>query len=135
MSATPLTADALNRITSTIIGAAIQVHRAIGPGLLESAYRACLCYELRQHRLAFEVEKRLPLIYKEVTIARAYHADLIVEEAVILEVKAVVVLPPVCTHQLLTYLKLADCRVGLLLNFGASAMTAGIQRVVNNFPE
>lgn len=71
MSATPLTADALNRITSTIIGAALQVHRAIGPGLLESAYRPCLCYELRQHGLRFEVEKNLPLIYKEVKIARA----------------------------------------------------------------
>jgi len=102
---------------------------------LESAYRPCLCYELRQRGLRFELEKNLPLTYKEVRIARAYCADLIVEEAVIVEAKAVAVLPPVCTQQLLTYLKLADCRVGLLLNFGAPTMTAGIERVANNFPE
>jgi GxxExxY protein len=135
MAATAMTAEALNGITSTIIGAAIQVHQAIGPGLLESAYRACLCHEFRQRGLRFEAEKSLPLIYKGVRIARAYCADLIVEEAVVVEVKGVAVLAPVCTQQLLTYVKLADCRVGLLLNFGAPTMTAGIERVVNNFPK
>ena len=125
----------MNRITSTVIGAAIQVHRVIGPGLLESVYQACLCYELQQAGLRFEVEKSLPLTYRDVKINRAYEADVMVEEAVIVEVKAMIALPLVCKQQLLTYLKLADCRVGLILNFGAPTMTAGIERVANKFPE
>jgi GxxExxY protein len=129
-------ADALNQLTSAIIGAAIEVHRNLGPGLLESAYRACLCYELRQLNLRFKVEQALPLVYKGVVrINRAYTADLIVESVVIVELKALPSIPPVCRQQLLTYLRLTDCRVGLLLNFGAQTMTAGIDRVVYRFPE
>jgi GxxExxY protein len=136
MQAPSLTAQALNQLTSDIIGAAIEVHRNLGPGLLESAYRACLCYELRQLNLRIKVEQDLPLVYKgTVRINRAYTADLVVESAVIVEVKALPSIPNVCRQQLLTYLKLADCRVGLLLNFGAQTMTAGIDRVVHRFPD
>jgi GxxExxY protein len=129
------TADSLNQITSSIIAAAIKVHRVFGPGLLESAYLLCLCYELRSLNLQLELQKTLPLVYGEVTIDCVYRADLIVEGAVLVEVKAVEVLAAVHTRQLHTYQKLSDCRVGLLLNFGAPTMKEGIKRVVNKFPE
>jgi GxxExxY protein len=132
---TPATAEKLNRITSSVIGAAIAVHRALGPGLLESAYLACLCYELKVAQFRIELQKPLPLVYREVRIDCAYRADVIVEQAVLLEVKAVEALAPVHHRQLRTYLKLADCRVGLILNFGAPTMRAGITRVANRFPE
>jgi GxxExxY protein len=128
-------ADALNRITSLIIGAAIQVHRALGPGLLEAAYLPCLCYELSQQGLKFELEKHLPLVYKDVKLACAYRADIAVEGQVLVELKAVDVLAPIHSRKMLTYLKLGSYRVGLILNFGALRMITGIERVVNDFPE
>jgi len=135
MQILPLTATALNDITSKIVASAIEVHRAVGPGLLESAYRPCLACELRHAGLHFMVEVDIPLIYKDtIRIDRAYVADFVVEDAVIVEVKAIQAIPDVCRQQLSTYLRLADCRVGLLLNFGAATMTAGIQRVVHRFP-
>ena len=134
MTPPPLSADALNRLTSAIVAGAIQVHRTLGPGLLEAAYLACLGYELDQQGLRFEREKAVPLVYKDVRLACAYRADLIVEGQVIVEVKALDVIAPIHSRQMLTYLKLADCRIGLILNFGAATLTSGIKRVVNGFP-
>jgi GxxExxY protein len=132
--ATTFTLEAINQITSTIISGAIRVHRTLGPGLLENAYLACLCYELKSEGLRFETQKGLPLFYNGARIECAYRADLIVEHAVVVEVKAVDTLPAAYTRQLRTYASLADCRVGLLLNFGAPTLKDGIKRIVNGFP-
>lgn len=134
MSSTSLP-ETLNSLTSKIISGAITIHRTLGSGLLESAYLACLCWELQSAGLKFELQKAIPLTYKGVRIDIAYRADLIVEGSVLVEVKAIDGLAPVHSRQLLTYLRLADCRVGLLLNFGAPTMKAGIKRVVNGFPD
>ena len=130
-----LSAAELNDITAKIIGAAIEVHRTLGPGLLEAAYHACLCYELHQARLRFERKTRIPLNYKGVRISCAYEPDIIVEDVVIVEVKAVETLARIHKCQLFTYLAISDRRVGLILNFGAETMKGGIERVVNRFPE
>jgi GxxExxY protein len=127
--------DALNNLTSTIINAAIGVHRMFGPGLLETAYLACLCQELTLRGLRFEVQKAVPLVYRGRQIDCAFRADLIVEGSVITEVKAIDVLAPVHFRQLQTYLRLTGCRVGLLLNFGADRLSKGIKRIVNDFPD
>ena len=132
---TPPTAVELNRITSTIIANAISVHRYFGPGLLERAYLACLVHDLSAANLRVEMQRPLPLEYRGVRVDCAYRADLIVENAVLVEIKAVDVLTPTHSRQLRTYLRLAGCRVGLLLNFGAPTMKTGIKRVVNGFPE
>jgi GxxExxY protein len=129
------TADRLNQITSTIIAAAIKVHRALGPGLLENAYLPCLCCELDLSNVRIERQKALPLFYRGIRIDCAYRADLIVEKAVLVEVKAMATLASVHERQLQTYLRLAGCNVGLLLNFGAPTMKAGIKRVANQFPD
>jgi GxxExxY protein len=132
---TPLaSAESLNQLTSTIVQAAIKVHKALGPGLLESAYLGCLCFELRTAGEVIETQKALPLIYQGVKIDCAFRVDLIVASQVIVEVKAMHSLAPIHSQQLYTYLRLADCRVGLLLNFGARTMKEGIKRVVNDFP-
>jgi len=134
MSATA-SAESLNRLTSIVVQSAIAVHKALGPGLLESAYLGCLCFEVSANEVAIETQKALPLTYRGVQIDCAYRADLIVAGSVIVEVKAMQSLAPIHTQQLYTYLRLADCRVGLLLNFGARTMKEGIKRVVNDFPE
>ena len=123
--------EPLNRITSAINGAAIQIHRTIGPGLLEKAYWGCLCFELHSAGLQIETQKPLPLLYRGVNIDCAYRADLIVEGLVIVEVKALNGLAPIHRRQLLTYLRLANCPLGLLLDFGGETMKAGIQRILN----
>ena len=123
--------EPLNRITSAINAAAIQIHRTIGPGLLEKAYWGCLCFELHSAGLRIETQKALPLVYHGVNIDCAYRADLIVEGLVIVEVKALNGLAPIHRRQLLTYLRLANCPLGLLLDFGGETMKAGIQRVLN----
>jgi GxxExxY protein len=128
------TTDTINRITSTIIEAAIRVHRALGPGLLESAYLACLCYELVRAGLRIETQKPLPLVYEGVKIDCAYRADIVVNQTVIVEVKAMDDLAPIHTRQLLTYLRIANCPAGLILNFGKTTMKEGIKRVLNGFP-
>ena len=128
-------AESLNRFTSSVVQAAIDVHKALGPGLLESAYLGCLCFELSTNGLRIETQKALPLIYRGVRIDCAYRVDLIVAGQVIVEVKAMQSLSPIHSQQLYTYLRIADCRVGLLLNFGARTMKEGIKRVVNDFPE
>ncbi len=125
--------DAINQLTSTIIGAAIRVHRELGPGLLENAYLACLCLLLTRTGLRLETQKALPLVFEGVRIDCAYRADLFVEGLAIVEVKALDALAPVHLRQLRTYTKLADCPAGLILNFGAPVMKDGIKRILNGF--
>lgn len=126
--------ESINRITSVIIECAIHVHRALGPGLLESAYLACLCFELTKAGVSIEVQTALPLVYQGVRVDCAYRADLIVQGIVIVEVKSQNSLAPIHVRQLLTYLRLAECPAGLLLNFGARTMKDGVKRVLNGFP-
>ena len=132
--ASTATAESLNHLTSVIIQSAIRVHQAIGPGLLESAYLGCLCFELTSAGVRIETQKALPLIYRGVTIDCAYRADRVVDGVALVEVKALDSLAPIHSRQLLTYLRVAGCPVGLLLNFGAPTMKEGIKRVVNGFP-
>lgn len=117
-------------LTEKIIGAAIEVHRVLGPGLLESAYQACMARELTLRRLPFEKEKPLPVFYKDVQLDCGYRLDFVVAQKVILELKAVETLLPVHEAQLLTYLKLTGCRVGLLINFNVPVLVDGIRRRV-----
>jgi GxxExxY protein len=117
-------------VTARIIGAAIEVHRALGPGLLESAYEQCLCHELGSIGLAFERQVELPLRYKDVEVPGAYRIDVVVERTVLLELKAIDHIARVHEAQLLTYLRLTGLRVGLILNFGAATMKDGIVRRV-----
>jgi GxxExxY protein len=131
--ATP-TAATLNRLTSSIIEAAIRVHRNLGPGLLEGVYVSCLSYELHAAGVLFELQKGIPLVYEGVRMDCAYRADLVVDRSVLVEVKAVESLAPIHGRQLYTYLRLGDFRVGLVLNFGSLTMKDGIKRVVNDFP-
>jgi GxxExxY protein len=126
--------DSINKITSVIIECAIRVHRTLGPGLLESAYLSCLCLELTKAGVSIEVQKSIPLVYLGVKIDCVYRADLIVERTVIVEVKSLESLAPVHGRQLLTYLRVADCPAGLILNFGARTMKEGIKRIPNGFP-
>ena len=128
-------AERLDRITQAIIGAAIEVHRALGPGLLESAYEACLAFELTQRGLKVEQQKPLPVVYKNVKLDCGYRLDLLVEEAVIVEIKSVDRLAPIHQAQLLSYLRLSGHSVGLLINFNVQVLKNGIRRVVNNFPD
>ena len=125
--------DELNALTAQIIGAAMDVHRVIGPGLLESAYEACLAFELRTRGLMVEQQRPLPVIYKEVKLDCGYRLDLVVENSVIVEIKAVEKLTAVHEAQLLSYLRLLNCRVGLLLNFHCTMLKHGIRRIVNDF--
>ena len=125
----------LDSITDQIIGAAIEVHRALGPGLLESAYETCLAFELADRGLSVEQQKSLPVIYREVKLDTGYRLDLLVEDSVIVEIKAVDQLAPIHSAQLLSYLKLSSRQVGLLINFNVKVLKQGIRRVVNNYPE
>jgi GxxExxY protein len=134
MSAAVVQADQLNAITEHIIGAAMDVHRTLGPGLLESAYEACLVFELRERGLRVKQQKPLPITYKSVKLDCGYRLDLVVDDCVIVEIKAIEKLNSVHDAQLLSYLKLANCRVGLLLNFHCTMLKNGIRRLVNNFP-
>ena len=117
-------------ITERIIGAAMTVHRELGPGLLESAYRACLVYELGRRGLRAEQEVRLPVRYKGIDLRLGYRLDLLVEDQIIIELKAVKALSPIHEAQLLTYLKLAEREVGLLLNFNVPLLKHGIRRLI-----
>ena len=122
--------DILRSLTEAIIGAAIEVHRNLGPGLLESAYEECLCHELHLRGLDFKRQVPLPLLYKGLKLDCGYKLDLIVQDEVILELKAIEKLLPIHEAQLLTYLRLTRVRVGLLLNFNVAAMRHGIVRRV-----
>ncbi len=125
----------VNRVTREIIGAAIAVHRELGPGLLESAYEACLAYELTQRGLRVEQQKPLPVVYREVHLECGYRLDLVVEDIVIVELKSVEKLLPVHRAQVLSYLRLANRQVGLLINFNEKVLMNGVHRLVNNLPE
>jgi GxxExxY protein len=116
-------------LTSSIIGAAIEVHRFLGPGLLESAYEACLIYELEIRGLKTEHQKPLPIFYKNITLDCGYRLDIVVEEQVIIEVKSVINFMPVHEAQLLSYLKLSGLTRGLLLNFNVPFLRDGIRRM------
>lgn len=125
--------DRLDRISRRIMGAAIEVHKAVGPGLLESAYQACLAFELRARGLKVEEQRPLPMHYKDVHLDCGYRIDLLVEDAIIVEIKAVEHLAPIYDAQLLSYLPLSGNRVGLLIHFHTRVLKQGLKRVVNEF--
>ena len=128
--------EELNAITEVIIGAALEVHHELGPGLLENAYEACLAVELSTRGLGIERQKALPVVYKSHRVNCGYRLDFVVEGIVIVEVKAVERLERVHSVQLLSYLRFAKCPLGLLFNFHAGFLTRdGLRRVVNGFPE
>ena len=120
-----------NEISRIIIDAAIEIHKFLGPGLLESSYEKCLLYELRKAGLKVERQKELPIVYKEVTLDTGYRIDLLVEDKVIVELKSVSAITDIHMAQLLTYLKLSKCKLGLLLNFNVKLFKDGIKRIVN----
>lgn len=125
----------VNQITQSIIGAAIDVHKGLGPGLLESAYEECLCHELDLRKIAFERQKPVPIVYKGRTLNCGYRLDLLVEDLVVVEIKAVQELLPIHEAQLLTYLRLGSWKVGLLINFNVPLLKRGIKRVVLGLKE
>ena len=118
------------RLTHEIIGAAIDVHRALGPGLLELVYREALCYELASRNLAVEKEKPIPAIYKTIRLDCGYRADIVVCGRVIIEVKAISAIAPVHDAVMLTYLRLSGCKIGLLINFYSPVLKDGVKRYV-----
>ena len=120
----------INDITHEILDSAYTVHTELGPGLLESAYQACLVYELKKKGLKVEVEKPLPLVYKEIKLEYGYRIDLLVEDKVVVELKTVDAFNDVHIAQVLTYLKLSGCKVGLLLNFYTKHLKDGIKRLI-----
>lgn len=125
----------INELTEKVIGAAMDVHRALGPGLLESAYEACLARELTMQGIAFEQQVELPVVYRGVPLSCGYRLDFLVENELILELKAVEKLLPIHEAQLLTYLKLSDKRIGLLINFNVTLLKQGLHRIVNQLSE
>ncbi len=125
----------LNALTEGIIGAAIKVHRELGPGLLESAYEACLHFELGRQGYSVAGQKPQPVGYDGLLLDCGYRLDLLVEEEVVVELKAAAQVTKLDERQLLTYLRLADCRVGLLINFNVLTLVEGVKRLVNDFPE
>ena len=129
LESTEDTEEESNSITGKIIGAAIDIHRALGPGLLESAYEACLIYELRLRKLKVESQKAIPIFYKDVLLDCGYRADLVVEDQAIVEIKSVSSLASIHEAQLLSYLKLSGCKIGLLLNFNVKYLKEGIRRM------
>ncbi|HRG59621.1 MAG TPA: GxxExxY protein [Bacteroidia bacterium] len=120
-----------NEIAKSVIGSAIKVHKTLGPGLFESAYEECLFYEINKSGLEVKKQKALPLIYEEIKLDVGYRLDILVEKKLIIEVKAVEALNDVHLAQVLTYLKLSNCKLGLLMNFNVAKMVDGIKRVVN----
>ena len=115
-------------LTGIVIGKAIEVHRSLGPGLLESAYRECLCYELQQCGLRVEKEKALPIVYKEVKLDHGYRIDLLVENKLVVEIKTLECFNEVHTAQILTYMRLGNYELGLLINFYVKLLKDGIKR-------
>jgi GxxExxY protein len=119
-----------NEISTVVIGKAIEVHRKLGPGLLESAYAHCLAYELEQE-FTIQREVPMPIVYKEVKLEYGYRMDIVVENKLVIEIKAVEALTDVHKAQLLTYLKLGDYKLGLLINFNVNLLKQGIKRIIN----
>ena len=125
----------VDELTNRIIGAAIEVHRHLGPGLLESMYESCLVMELEMRRLSVERQRKIPIRYKSRALSRSYRLDLVVEDTVLVEIKSVARLEPVHTAQVLTYLRISGYQVGLLVNFNVPLLTDGLRRLVLNLPE
>jgi len=125
----------MHDLTARIIGACIEVHRELGPGLLESAYEECLCYELEQRGIQFTRQQPLPIVYKGQRLDCAYVLDAVVEKSIILELKSVEKILPIYEAQLITYLKLANLSLGLLINFNVPLLKTGIRRIANNYQE
>jgi len=119
----------INQLTGKVIGAAIEVHKSLGPGLLESIYEECLCIELRLKKIPFEKQKELPIEYKGVKLHSAYRIDIVVDERLIVELKACESLQPIHDAQLLTYLRLTGIKYGLLINFNVPVLKEGIKRL------
>ena len=122
-----------NEISSKIIGAAIEVHKQLGPGLLESTYETCLAYELKEMGLDVKQQQALPVVYKEVKLDAGYRIDLLIENKVIVELKSVDALADIHTAQLLTSLKLTDLKLGLLINFNSVGVVDGLKRILNGY--
>ena len=120
-----------NDISKIVFESALKVHRILGPGLLESAYEECMFYELKKYDLKVEKQKKLPLVYEEVKLDAGYRIDIIVEDKFIVEIKSVESLNDVHLAQLLTYLKLSNCKLGLLINFNVNLLKNGVKRVIN----
>lgn len=125
----------VNDLTDAVIGAAMEVHRTLGPGLLESAYELCLCHELTVRGLSFERQRAIPIEYKGIKLVEGYRADLLVENQLLVELKAVDSLLPINDAQVLTYRRLGGWSVGLIINFNAQLLKHGIRRKVLNFQE
>lgn len=125
--------DELERVATIVVDALYTVHRGLGPGLLESAYQACLVHELRKRRLAIQAGIWLPVLYDGLKIDAGYRIDVLVEEAIVLENKSVQVLAPIHEAQILTYLKLSGLKLGFLINWNVCRIKDGIRRMVNNF--
>lgn len=121
-----------NEIAKIVLDCAFKVHKALGPGLLENAYEECLCYELKNNNIKFEKQKSLPVIYNDIELECGYRIDIMVEEKVIVELKAVDNIADIHLAQVLTYLKLSGCKLGLLINFNTVLLKDGIKRIVNN---
>ena len=128
-------ADGLDQITRRIIGAAVAVHRVLGPGLLESAYQVCLAMQLAEQGLEFDQQVSLPIVYRGRQLDCGYRLDFIVEGQVIVEIKAIEKLDAIHHAQLLSYLRLSGRTVGLLINFHEPVLKSGVRRIVNNFPD
>ena len=120
----------INQITEKIIGCAIEVHKKLGPGLLESAYEECLSYELKSAGFAIERQVPVPVVYKEIKLEYGYRIDILVERTVIIELKAIDAFAPVHEAQILTYMKFANKRIGLLINFYVTLLKEGIKRYI-----
>jgi GxxExxY protein len=120
-----------NDISKIVIGHAIQIHQLFGPGLLESAYKECLCHDLRESGLHVEKERPMPIVYKSIKLDHGYRIDLQVEKKLVIEIKTVEVLTEVHTAQILTYLRLGNYKLGLLINFHAALLKNGIKRIIN----
>ncbi len=121
-----------NQIAYKIIGAAIEVHKTLGPGLLEKAYQECLFYKLNQIGLKVEKEKAMPLVFEEITLECGYRIDILAEDKVVIELKSVDALNEIHMAQTLTYMKLGNYKLGLLINFNVTSLKQGIRRIVNN---
>ena len=120
-----------NELSRIIYDCALDIHKSLGPGLLESAYEECMFYKLRQYDLVVEKQKALPLIFEEVKLEIGYRVDLLVNKKVVIEIKSVDALNDVHLAQVLTYLKLSDCKLGMLINFNVTLIKNGVKRIVN----
>ena len=123
--------EELNKLSEIVIGKAIEIHKTLGPGLLESSYKECLSYELIKAGLTIEKEKPMPLVYKEIVLNQGYRIDLLVENKLVVELKSIEKIADVHIAQLLTYLKLGNFKLGLLINFNESTLVKGVKRIIN----